>query len=88
MSKLTYSKHIGAVLGGREPHTPDSGSWTMNSVMPFGKHRGQVLCDLPTDYIQWLVSELLRMNDKPRLCEQLPEILSQRQTPGSKKRQA
>jgi hypothetical protein len=25
-------------------------------MMPFGKHRGEFLCDIPTDYLRWVKS--------------------------------
>lgn len=29
--------------------------------MPFGKHRGKLLSDIPTDYLEWLMTIDLRM---------------------------
>lgn len=29
----------------------------MTRTMPFGKHKGRAICDLPYDYLEWLVDE-------------------------------
>jgi uncharacterized protein (DUF3820 family) len=36
--------------------------------MPFGKHRGEALCDVPEEYLAWLVDDGLAVLKE--LCEQ------------------
>lgn len=38
-------------------HLPKDGVWTDEHSIPFGKHVGTKLKDLPTDYRDWLISE-------------------------------
>jgi uncharacterized protein (DUF3820 family) len=33
-------------------------------IMPFGKHRGQPVASLPTDYLHWLVCNVRFQNDR------------------------
>jgi exodeoxyribonuclease X len=35
-----------------------SNDFSLESVMPFGKHKGVKLCDLPSDYANWLTQNL------------------------------
>jgi hypothetical protein len=35
--------------------------------MPFGKFRGQRVCDLPSDYLQWVLGNCANMNPGLRL---------------------
>lgn len=35
-------------------------------TMPFGKHKGQLLEDIPTDYLQWAYDNLDRLNPSIR----------------------
>lgn len=43
--------------------------------MPFGKHRGKRLVDVPTDYLAWLVSEV---DNRPWLISVVSEELDRR----------
>lgn len=31
---------------------------TMGSIMPFGKHKGKIIRDIPASYIQWMVKNV------------------------------
>lgn len=39
------------------PAAPASGGPAGNTVIPFGKHKGQRFCDVPVDYIEWLADK-------------------------------
>ena len=39
--------------------------------MPFGKHKGKLICDLDDGYIFWLLDQDWVVNDYPELTEQL-----------------
>lgn len=41
------------------------------SVMPFGKHKGELLCNIPRDYLQWLVKQELQKPLKEAIEQQL-----------------
>jgi uncharacterized protein (DUF3820 family) len=45
--------------------------------MPFGKHRGQEVEELPTSYLRWCLDNLGWMNDDLR--EEMEEVLSHRE---------
>lgn len=38
--------------------------FTDNTVMPFGKHKGRLLKDVPPDYLLWLYDKM-RIDEKP-----------------------
>lgn len=40
-------------------------------VMPFGKHKGKRLCDIPMDYIKWLVENNVVKGGLMNLCKEL-----------------
>lgn len=44
-------------------------------VMPFGKHRGEDIADLPTDYLNWMVENL---DNKPELVREAENQLAMR----------
>ena len=48
-----------------EPQTLDLG------LMPFGKHKGKRLADVPTDYLGWLLGDLKEKQKRPELQEAL-----------------
>lgn len=29
-----------------------------DSIMPFGKHKGKLICDIPSDYLRWAAREI------------------------------
>jgi len=43
--------------------------------MPFGKHKGEQIEDLPTDYLVWMVENL---TDKPELADEAENQLKMR----------
>jgi len=49
-------------------------------LMPFGKHRGEPIEDLPTDYIEWLLENCETL--RPSLQEELEAQLVGRQGGG------
>jgi Putative quorum-sensing-regulated virulence factor len=53
-------------------------------TMPFGKHRGSAIADLPTDYLDWLVHDCEIKN--PRLRQALEAEWSRRQGGGQEQR--
>lgn len=48
-------------------------------VMPFGKHKGELIEDLPTDYIEWLLTEC---DLRPALQKELENQLKAREGAG------
>jgi hypothetical protein len=58
-------------LNRREPSNPR----IEYVLMPFGKHRGKRLVDVPTDYLAWLVSEV---DNRPWLISVVSEELDRR----------
>lgn len=46
--------------------TPDPGTW----VVPFGKHKGSMLRDVPRDYVEWMYQEMSGKTNDPRWGEQ------------------
>ena len=55
-----------------EPQTLDLG------LMPFGKHKGKRLADVPTDYLGWLLGDLKEKQKRPELQEALINELEAR----------
>ncbi|KKM79221.1 hypothetical protein LCGC14_1352090 [marine sediment metagenome] len=47
--------------------------------MPFGKHRGEKIEDLPSDYLRWMKNEM----DDEELKEAAEEEYSQREDEGT-----
>ena len=41
--------------GGRNVHNPDCFIVTFKSVLPFGRYKGRLVSDVPTDYLIWLL---------------------------------
>jgi len=48
-------------------------SWPADLPMPFGKHKGVPICELPSDYVQWLRENLDRKQNYP-LFKHLDEM--------------
>lgn len=46
------------------------------TVMPFGKHKGMLIADMPTDYLQWLATKADINNQK--LLEAVQKVLAER----------
>lgn len=40
-------------------------------AMPFGKHKGELVADIPDSYLRWLLDQEWVENDYPDLHEQL-----------------
>lgn len=51
-----------------------------NLTMPFGKHKGELLEDLPTEYIEWVLTNVESLNW--RLKEELQNQLKLRNGEG------
>ena len=49
-------------------------------VMPFGKYKGRLLCDIPEDYLEWFAANV---KAKPFLAEAVAKALG-RQAPPQK----
>jgi uncharacterized protein (DUF3820 family) len=45
--------------------------------MPFGKHKGQPLKDVPASYLLWLYEQMRRENDNVKLAFYVEENLNQ-----------
>lgn len=46
----------------------------MTRTMPFGKHKGVTLADLPGNYLNWFAREGFPKNETGRLLELMHEI--------------
>ena len=44
-------------------------------ILPFGKHRGKLLCEVPKSYLKWLSGESWFTDDYPSLAVQVRELL-------------
>jgi hypothetical protein len=44
--------------------------------MPFGKHKGELLAEIPVDYLQWVISNLDSISDE--LNDAIEEEIGQR----------
>ena len=64
-------------LKGTKMSLPPSGS---QMVMPFGKHRGEKISDLPSDYIEWCLENL--ENIRPDLQKEMENQLELRKGHG------
>jgi len=42
--------------------------------MPFGKHKGRVIADLPGNYLNWFAREGFPKSEVGRLLQRMPEI--------------
>jgi uncharacterized protein (DUF3820 family) len=50
-------------------------------TMPFGKHKGEFVEDLPPDYVEWLLENVERLN--PSLQEELEKQLAMKRGEGA-----
>jgi hypothetical protein len=53
---------------GRHAHNPNCYAvrWAFQLKMPFGKHKGKPLGEVPKDYLQWLLRKADRMDSDTR----------------------
>lgn len=52
----------------------DSLQKLVSMEMPYGKHKGRVLADLPGNYLNWFAREGFPKNDTGRLLQLMQEI--------------
>ena len=52
--------------GGRLRHNPQCVTWTWEPEMPFGKHKGKKVSDVPLDYLRWLAKNSVRLDEELR----------------------
>lgn len=45
------------------------------SLMPFGKHKGEPMCDVPASYLHWLWYECGKRNEKGDVADYIRENL-------------
>jgi len=50
--------------------------------IPFGKHRGKDIEDVPTDYLKWFIGEKNIRENNFVLCEQIKKELKYRENFG------
>ena len=53
---------------------PDDLLKLVNTPMPFGKHKGRLLADLPGNYLNWFAREGFPDGEMGRLLELMHEI--------------
>jgi len=46
----------------------------LNTAMPFGKHKGQIIADLPGQYLNWFAREGFPKGEIGRLLQLMQEI--------------
>ena len=46
----------------------------LSTAMPFGKHKGQIIADLPGQYLNWFAREGFPKNEIGRLLQLMQEI--------------
>ena len=54
--------------------TPESLKKLVSMKMPFGKHAGQLLCDLPANYLSWFAREGFPRGEIGELLHLMHEI--------------
>lgn len=54
----------------------------MKAKIPFGKHKGEPLEDLPSDYIEWILRETDVSDRSPWLAKELQAQLDAREGKG------
>lgn len=46
-------------------------------IMPFGKHKGEDISDIPRDYLDWVVGELEdEIDKKQKLLDEIEDVLA------------
>jgi uncharacterized protein (DUF3820 family) len=53
-------------------------------VMPFGKHRGERLCDIPTSYLEWCLENCTNLSNE--LAEEMRNQVALKQGEGVSRR--
>ena len=53
---------------------PDDLQRLLNTTMPFGKHKGQIIADLPGQYLNWFAHEGFPKSEIGRLLQLMEEI--------------
>ena len=53
---------------------PDDLQRLLNTTMPFGKHKGQIIADLPGQYLNWFAREGFPKSEIGRLLQLMQEI--------------
>ena len=46
----------------------------LNTAMPYGKHKGQIIADLPGNYLNWFAREGFPKSEIGRLLQLMQEI--------------
>ncbi len=52
------TRGIKITVGGKQVGTIDPTSSPAKMKMPFGKHKGKALADIPVDYIEWFLTNI------------------------------
>ena len=53
---------------------PDDLQRLLSSAMPYGKHKGQIIADLPGQYLNWFAREGFPKGEIGRLLQLMQEI--------------
>ena len=53
---------------------PDDLQRLLSTAMPYGKHKGQIIADLPGQYLNWFAREGFPNGEIGRLLELMQEI--------------
>ena len=53
---------------------PDDLQRLLSTAMPYGKHKGQMIADLPGQYLNWFAREGFPKGEKGRLLALMQEI--------------
>ena len=53
---------------------PDDLQRLLSTAMPYGKHKGQIIADLPGDYLNWFAREGFPKGEIGRLLQLMQEI--------------
>ena len=53
---------------------PDDLQRLLSTTMPFGKHKGQIIADLPGQYLNWFAREGFPKSEIGRLLQLMQEI--------------
>ena len=67
-----------------ELHPDENRPYSPRIKMPFGKHRGELLEDIPTDYIEWCLGNMERLSESLR--EEMENQLNARRGEGIPRR--
>ena len=53
---------------------PDDLQRLLSTTMPFGKHKGQIIADLPGQYLNWFAREGFPKSEIGRLLQLMQEV--------------